>query len=561
MQRSLKISLSQFLKNRTLLVIIFIIAITLLLSFNNLKDFFLCDDFVIINHSNSLEKLIESFVDGWKNYFNIYYWSKFNIQSDLYRPLVNLSFFLDYKLWNLNPFGYHLTNIIIYALTGFFLYRLTELIFHSKKISYITLFFWFIHPSHIEPLLSIANRTDSLVGLFEILVLYCFVLAVHADSKNKQSIYWRYLLLSIGTFLLALLSKETAILFPLSCLFYDLFINKADYKSAFRRFLPYTILMGAYMLSRLIIFKGIGNYGSPPSNILGMFKNLIAYIGVSIVGTTSNLIFIRDHLAILIIGLILGIYILYSFCKKKPSLNYSMISWLSMSFLVSLGPALAFISNRFLYLAVYFLILLIVSLLQSIHIEKKMLLTLGSVLLIILYSVNWALASLNFSEASRITYDFLKYLSSQKLLQNDYNLFTILPDNVSNMPVIFLNGQREMVNLFLKKDNVYPLLLISSYNQDVKGLKITKLDSNKLLVEDFDPNESIVFSQMSFDKLKEGDSIENEYARFQINTIKQYKIKSVTVFPKVNSGSQNYLIYYSNGRFDNFIFNNMVLSQ
>ena len=158
-------------------------------------------------------------------------------------------------------------------------------------------------------------------------------------------------------------------------------------------------------------------------------------------------------------------------------------------------------------------------------------------------------------------YDFLKYLSSQKLLQNDYNLFTILPDNVSNMPVIFLNGQREMVNLFLKKDNVYPLLLISSYNQDVKGLKITKLDSNKLLVEDFDPNESIVFSQMSFDKLKEGDSIENEYARFQINTIKQYKIKSVTVFPKVNSGSQNYLIYYSNGRFDNFIFNNTAMSQ
>jgi len=72
-------------------------------------------------------------------------------------------------------------------------------------------------------------------------------------------------------------------------------------------------------------------------------------------------------------------------------------------------------------------------------------------------------------------YDFLKYLSSQKLLQNDYNLFTILPDNVSNMPVIFLNGQREMVNLFLKKDNVYPLLLILSYNQDVKGLKNYKI--------------------------------------------------------------------------------------
>jgi len=50
MQRSLKISLSQFLKNRTLLVIIFIIAITLLLSFNNLKDFFLCDDNFIFNN-------------------------------------------------------------------------------------------------------------------------------------------------------------------------------------------------------------------------------------------------------------------------------------------------------------------------------------------------------------------------------------------------------------------------------------------------------------------------------------------------------------------------------
>src|SRR5678815_1828167 len=55
----------------------------------------------------------------------------FDSFSTYYRPVQNLSYILDYWLWHGNPFGYHLTNIIIHSFSGFLLYLvLRRLISH-----------------------------------------------------------------------------------------------------------------------------------------------------------------------------------------------------------------------------------------------------------------------------------------------------------------------------------------------------------------------------------------------------------------------------------------------
>ena len=46
-----------------------------------------------------------------------------------YRPVQNISFILDYMLWNTNTYGFHLTNVLLHVLSGILLYFLLRKLF------------------------------------------------------------------------------------------------------------------------------------------------------------------------------------------------------------------------------------------------------------------------------------------------------------------------------------------------------------------------------------------------------------------------------------------------
>ncbi|HEY5659002.1 MAG TPA: hypothetical protein VIY27_14540, partial [Myxococcota bacterium] len=50
-------------------------------------------------------------------------------KGDFYRPVTNLSFALDYALWGLTPFGYHLTDLLIFVANGALLCAFTRRLF------------------------------------------------------------------------------------------------------------------------------------------------------------------------------------------------------------------------------------------------------------------------------------------------------------------------------------------------------------------------------------------------------------------------------------------------
>src|SRR5438270_5409075 len=51
--------------------------------------------------------------------------------SGHYRPVQNLSYMVDYFLWNTDPAGFHLGNIFLHVAAGLLLYRLLTLLFRS----------------------------------------------------------------------------------------------------------------------------------------------------------------------------------------------------------------------------------------------------------------------------------------------------------------------------------------------------------------------------------------------------------------------------------------------
>lgn len=134
-----------------------------------------------------------------------------------YRPVLNLSFVMDKLIYNINPFGYHLTNILIHLFAVFSIF----ILFSYKYDKYISIFFsilFAVHPTLVKAVAWIPGRNDSLLSLFSVLSFYFFI--KYSENYKKSNLIFHILF-----FTLSLFTKETAII---SIFIYGLyiFINK-----------------------------------------------------------------------------------------------------------------------------------------------------------------------------------------------------------------------------------------------------------------------------------------------------------------------------------------------
>jgi protein O-mannosyl-transferase len=95
-----------------------------------------------------------------------------------YRPVQNISFILDYMVWNTNTYGFHLTNILLHVLGGVLLYFLLKKLFVPTFVSlpngsgvaslsaFLIALLWVVHPVHSAAVDYISGRADSLAFVF-----------------------------------------------------------------------------------------------------------------------------------------------------------------------------------------------------------------------------------------------------------------------------------------------------------------------------------------------------------------------------------------------------------
>ena len=117
------------------LAVFLLIVITFVVYFGSLKNGFVWDDFLVV--------VKNGFIKSFKNLSRIFdksyltppsqirYLEVINIGSgeSSYRPVVTLTYFIDYFLYKLNPWGYHLTNLLLHILNVLLLYFLKLLLF------------------------------------------------------------------------------------------------------------------------------------------------------------------------------------------------------------------------------------------------------------------------------------------------------------------------------------------------------------------------------------------------------------------------------------------------
>ena len=185
-----------------------------------------------------------------------------------FQPLSWLSFALDYLVWETNPVGYHLTNLILHALNAvvfFFLARLllacTVKAVDARQVG-LTLgaaaaaLLFSIHPLRVESVVWATERRDVLSGLFYLLALHQYVVA---QTRAQVSPSRRLLAASVLFYALSLLSKATAMTLPAVLVLLDVYPlrrlpgnlsawTKREYRLIFLEKLPFVALAVLFAL-------------------------------------------------------------------------------------------------------------------------------------------------------------------------------------------------------------------------------------------------------------------------------------------------------------------------
>src|SRR3989338_3051787 len=153
-----------------------------------------------------------------------------------YRPLASLFFAVDYYFWKGNPLGYNLTNTLLQALVCLFFLKLLTRVFANPWTAFAGALLYSVHTLHTEAVTNIASRGDLLAGLG-------MLLAMHSYWENRIG-------RSVLFYVLALFSKENAILTPAYLFFLDLAFLRSDKKTLIKRLLPFAGAAILYMVYR-----------------------------------------------------------------------------------------------------------------------------------------------------------------------------------------------------------------------------------------------------------------------------------------------------------------------
>ena len=200
------------------------------------------------------------------------------------RPLVNFSLAVNYALGGMQAWGYHAMNIAIHILAGLTLFGLVRRTLlrpaveglrrarapapnqgtisqqpsfadSATLLAFAVALLWTVHPLQTESVTCIIQRTESLMSLFYLLTLYCFVRGTegqefcggpstssgHSTPKKtagherrpKAGVEWY--VLSIIACALGMATKEVMVSAPLIVLLYDRTFVAGTFREAWRR--------------------------------------------------------------------------------------------------------------------------------------------------------------------------------------------------------------------------------------------------------------------------------------------------------------------------------------
>ena len=227
--------------DRRTIIVFWLLALLVGLAYgNSLWNGFVYDDRAVIVENKLLIRL-----GNLPGLFTSDYWAggrdPYGAIGDrsLYRPLVLVSYALNYAVGGLNPIGYHLVNLLLHLLVTWLVYLLAFRLRLSMGAAVAAAAIFAVHPLHTEAVTGIVGRAELLMALGVLGSLWW------AATGRR----W----LSLAAFAFGLFSKEQAVMLPVLLALYDL-CRRRPVKPLY--YGGYALVLAAYLLLRSQAVEG-----------------------------------------------------------------------------------------------------------------------------------------------------------------------------------------------------------------------------------------------------------------------------------------------------------------
>jgi tetratricopeptide (TPR) repeat protein len=194
----------------------------------------------------------------------------------LYRPLLTISFALNYAVGGLQPLGYHVVNLLLHAGVSLAVYGVGRRLFLSRPGATVAGVLFAVHPLHTEAVAGIVGRAELLMALGVLLAL-----AMYRGSKRYTRVG------SLVAFALGLLAKEQAMVLPALLALCELStrLQSSEPRSGrtlvrptLVRLIPYCGILGAYLLLRIWVLGGFA--GGTEVQFTAFLDNPLAHVAL-----------------------------------------------------------------------------------------------------------------------------------------------------------------------------------------------------------------------------------------------------------------------------------------
>jgi Flp pilus assembly protein TadD len=311
------------------------------------------------------------------------------------RPLINLSFALNYAAGGLNPSGYHAVNLLLHILAGLTLFGivrrtlqnasqrsgLEHLSKFADPFAFSCTLIWLVHPLQSEVVDYVTQRTESSMGLAYLLTLYAFI----RGTTSRRRLAWYGL--AIVSSCVGALCKESIVTAPLMVFLYDaVFFSEGFLEPLRRRGALYAGLAASWIVVALVAggarshSAGFSSGVSPWTYLLNQAPLLVRYLRMTVWPTnlvadyglprTVSLWSVLSS-CLFIAGLLMVTMALWFF--SRPA------AFLATWFFVTLAPTSSFVpiatevgAERRMYLALAAVVVMAVAALITISTNRRL---------------------------------------------------------------------------------------------------------------------------------------------------------------------------------------------
>jgi hypothetical protein len=455
-----------------------------------------------------------------------------------YRPIVLLWLRVNYAIFGLHPAGWHFAMLALHVLAAYLVFVAVGKLTGSRGTAALAAIFFGLHPVHVENVAWLSSVNDLLMTVF---LLASFV--AYLDFRKGSKKMW--MATSVLWFGLALLSKETAAVFPLLIFAFAVLFAPArtpedsnltslkDWSvsklSAWKDGLisvPYFAVLAAYMAARRMVLHGLAQPLAPlgwttmvltwPSILWFDLKHLLLPISSS---EFYSLAYVTapgfENFLLPIIFLLSALAVVAYLISKLPdprvgvfALGWAIVTILPTLYLRAIAPD-NFVHDRFLYLPSVGIVILVALALEQVATSR---------------TLRWATVAILCAAA------FVGTLMHQVQWASNILLYQNAMMYAPQDPIVQVNLANELANLgrydravplYLSALQSDPRLWLSNYNLGYAYYRLGRFSEAEgylkraIQIEDQDPDQFIYLARAQMEQGELTEAAQNAQRALQ----------------------------------------------